>query len=86
MGIREELVELHDDPELLFMDGYDAAIIGVCEQFGRPLVVAYSFDAVIEISMKDGSSYEDALEHFSYNQLGSYMGEHTPVFIHVKDA
>ena len=84
MSIRDDLQELYDD-ELLFMDGYDNAIIGVCEQAARPAVVAYCFDSVIEISMRDGMTYDDAVEHFYYNQHGSYMGDNTPVFIHLHE-
>ena len=36
--------------------------------------------------MADGTSEEDALEHFSYNVQGSYVGERTPIFLtHVND-
>jgi len=81
MGIREDLVEEYGDADLLFMDGYDDAIIGVCTQYGRELVVAYSHEKVLEMSVKTGSTYEEAIEFFEYNQVGAYMGEKTPVFI-----
>ena len=31
---------------------------------------------------RDDMTYEDAHEHFSYNIIGSWMGEYTPVFIY----
>ena len=37
---------------------------------------------------RDGMSYEDAIEFFEYNTIGSWMGEGTPLFaplIGVKD-
>jgi len=82
MSIREELVERFGDDELLFMDGYDDAIIGICKQCSGETVVAYSYEKVIEVSMRDDMTMEEAIEHFEYNQLGSYMGSKTPVFIY----
>ena len=81
MGIREDLADQYDEPELLFMDGYDDAIIGVCKQYGRENVVAYSYEKVLEITMQDDATLEEAIEHFEYNQIGGYVGEKTPVFI-----
>ena len=30
---------------------------------------------------RDGSSYEDAVEHFNFNVIGAWAGEGTPVYI-----
>ena len=75
----KDIIAEHNE-EALTMDGYDAAIIGMCHQFGRPSVVAYDKEKVIKMLMKD-MDREDAEEFWSYNQLGSGMGENTPVFI-----
>ena len=32
--------------------------------------------------MADDMTEEDAIEHMNFNVTGSYVGEHTPVFIH----
>ena len=79
--IRETVSDINEDA--LFMEGeeYDAAVIGVCFQFGRPPVVAYDKEKVLKILMKDDMTREDAVEFWEYNQLGSGMGENTPVFI-----
>ena len=82
---RDIIVEEYPDIPFLFMDppDYDEAIIGVAEEFGGRLTVAYDFDKVIEINMKlTQSDYEGAVEYFEYNQIGSYVGEYTPVFVH----
>ena len=63
------------------MDGYDDCIVGVCHQFGRPPVLAYDLTAVLESMIRDGMTYEEAVEFFEFNQLGAYMGPLTPVFI-----
>lgn len=82
MDIREELCERHGD-DLLFADGYDSAIIGVCGGFdsGR---VAYSIPKMIEIAAKDLSvDYDEAIEWLEYNTFGAYVGKHTPIYVEI---
>ena len=81
MDIREELCERHGD-DLLFADGYDDAIIGVCGGFdsGR---VAFSIEMMIEIAARDLSlDYDEAAEWLEYNTFGAFVGERTPIYIH----
>ena len=59
----------------MIADGFNEAVIGVC---GDKLV--YSIEKIIEKLMEDMSE-DDAWEHFHYNIEGSYVGEHTPIFI-----
>ena len=80
MSIRDELAEI--DPDLLLMDGFDDCIIGICESFGSESVVAYDYDKVIANLESQGMTYEEAVEYHEFNQLGAYVGERTPVFIH----
>lgn len=72
-----------NNSEALCMDGpeYDVAIAGMCHQFGRPSVVAYDLNKVIEIIMRDGCTYEEAYEFWEFNQVGAWLGDTTPVFI-----
>jgi hypothetical protein len=80
MDIREELCEYHGY-DLLFADGYDDAIVGVCCGFdsGR---VAYSIPKMIEIAAKELSvDYDEALEWLEYNTFGAFVGEHTPIYV-----
>ena len=82
MDIREELSEHYGD-DLMFADGYDGAIIGVCGGFdsGR---VAYSIPKMIEIAAKELSvDYDEALEWLEYNTFGAFIGEHTPIYVDV---
>ena len=81
MDIREELCEHYGD-DLLFADGYDGAIVGVCGGFdsGR---VAYSIETMIEIAARDLSvDYDEAAEWLEYNTFGAFVGERTPIYIH----
>ena len=71
------------NPEALLADGFNKAIIGMCERFGHSPVVAYDYSTCIAILMRrDAMTYEEAEEYFSFNVIGAYMGEGTPVFIH----
>ena len=82
----QELVEAYDS-EMLIADGFDDAIIGVSERFGRSPVIAYDKDKCIQVLMdRDGMDYEDAIEFFNFNVIGAWVGEGTPEFITVKDS
>jgi hypothetical protein len=78
MNKREIIIDRMPDETFIIADGFDDAIIGICERTNR---VIYSTKKVLEILMEEqGMEYDDALEHFSYNVSGSYMGEMTPIF------
>ena len=80
MDIREELCEYYGD-DLMFADGYDDAIIGVCVGFDSGRVV-YSVSKMIDSCMKEaGMSYEDSVEWLEYNTFVAYVGENTPIYI-----
>ncbi len=83
MSKRDELVNITNDDELLFMDParFDAAIVGYVEGIGRADVVCYDRVKVLEILMEDGMDYDEAEEYYSFNVVGAYMGEKTPVFL-----
>lgn len=81
--IREELAELHDDMELLFADGFDDCIIGVTNSFDTCSKVVYNIQKMIQTLIKEGMSEEEALEYFDFNIAGAYVGERTPLYIHV---
>lgn len=71
-----EIIEQYQDETFLKADGFDEAIIGVDETQMR---LIYSVKKCIEILMRDMVE-EDAMEHFSFNVSGSYMGEKTPIW------
>ena len=82
----QELVESYDS-EMLTADGFDDAIIGVSERFGRSPIIAYDKDKCIQVLMdRDGMDYEDAIVFFNFNVIGAWVGEGTPEFITVKDS
>ena len=78
--LREWVSEWNE--EALLADGFEEAVVGMCEKFGAVPVVAYDRDKCVEVLMKrDGIDYEEAAEFFEFNVAGSYVGESTPVFL-----
>jgi hypothetical protein len=71
------IVDNYPDEEILKADGLDDAIIGIEE---GSLRLIYSKRKCIEIFVNEGMDVEDALEHYYYNVVGSYVGEKTPIW------
>lgn len=69
---------------------FDTMIIGVCSQ---PYAVVYDLDAMIEHwkleftneETDEERAYEMAWEWYEFNVLGSYLGEHTPLYVSKQD-
>jgi hypothetical protein len=76
----EELAALN--PEALLVDGLNEAVIGFGHQFTNTPVAIYDYDKCIEIYMRDnGWDYDEAMEWMSFNVVGAWMGEGTPIFM-----
>ena len=67
------------------MNGFDDCIVGVVEQYGRPSVLCYSVEKVINRLMADGMTEEEAFDYHQFNQACAYVGETTPAFLHPYD-
>lgn len=68
----------------LMADGFEEAIIGVSERFGREPIVAYDREKCIDILIeRDGMDSVEAEEFFQFNTLGAWVGDGTPEFITV---
>jgi hypothetical protein len=79
MTPKEQLAE--ENPEALFFDGFEDALVGVARRMGM-VVAAYDYEKCIGILMeRDGLTYSDAVEMFEFNTVSAWMGEHTPVII-----
>ena len=73
-------MSLKDDyPDLLTLDGFDEAIMGVVERIDLQ-VVCYNKTKILNILMKE-MSHQEAIEYYEFNILGAYMGEATPVYL-----
>lgn len=79
---RQKILSMFEDA--LFLEPaeqFDMAIIGISERAGGMMAVAYDRSLVIDALIIDGMTRDDAEEFFEYNTIGSWMGEHTPVFV-----
>jgi hypothetical protein len=78
----EKILETYPDENFMKADGFDDCIIGVSHRFGEPLILAYDEEKVIKKLMKrDKMTRETALEYYTYNIIGAWMGKQTPLFI-----
>ncbi|HET6886625.1 MAG TPA: hypothetical protein VFH87_01755 [Candidatus Udaeobacter sp.] len=78
MRIREWVAEYNEDA--LLADGFEEAIIGIAERCSQPPLVVYDAEKCIEILERD-MTRDEAEEFFSFNTLGAWCGEHTPLFL-----
>jgi len=74
----ERIIELYPDPEILVLDGFDEAILGIDATYTR---LIYDADKCVKILCEDMGEQE-AVEYFEFNVLYAYVGERTPIFIH----
>lgn len=72
----DKIIEHFSEEQFLKADGFDDAIIGVDDTTMR---LIYSVSKCVEILMKDMSE-EAAVEYFTYNVSGSYVGKKTPIW------
>lgn len=83
MKEQEEYAE--DDSGAMLIDGFEEAIIGVCDTWDNNNCVrriVYSGDKIVQQLMNtDGMDEEEAVEYCCYNIEGAYVGLHTPVIV-----
>ena len=76
-----EILEVYQDEELLMVDGFDEAVIGV-EALKMRLVYDINKMRTILVE-KDKMTFEEAMDFLDHNVLGSYVGEQTPIYIEI---
>ena len=76
--IRDAVADI--DPEALLADGWDDCILGTAYSPGRPLLVVYDGDKIVE-KLAQEMEYTEAEEYFSFNIEGAWHGDQTPVFV-----
>lgn len=76
-----EFLESQDESALL-MDGFDEALIGFSQRINEPLLAVYSWEKMMEVCTKrDGMSDDEADEYISFNCIGAWVGERTPIIV-----
>lgn len=79
---RVRMTELAGDPHLLFLDGFDDCVVGLCHAFGQPVRVQYDIECILDALVeRHGLTEDEASEHFDFNIMGGYHGPYTPVFL-----
>lgn len=69
------------NPQALSVDDLDDAIVGIAVRCGQPALYVYDSQKCVEVLMRNNKwSEEEALEWFSFNIEGAWLGEHTPLF------
>ena len=77
----EQYLEERDETTLL-MDNLDEAFIGFSRRINEPLLAVYSWEKIIEtLVIRDGMSYDEAIEYADFNILGAWVGEQTPIIV-----
>ena len=75
-----------ENPEALFADGFDGALVGIARRCSQPSLAVYDVNKCIAILMhRDGSTYSEAVEHMDFNVTGGWHGEHTPLWFQDAD-
>lgn len=78
-NVRKEL-EI-ENPDALLADGFDDALIGIGGRMGSVAVAVYDHDKCIDILQQQGMYFDEAVEYFEFNVVGSWFGENTPIFL-----
>jgi len=80
MDVRDVLSEL--DENVLLMDGFDDAVIGVGKRINCPLLAIYDYNKMVDICVsRDGMDHEEAMEYIEYNCIGAWVGKGTPIIM-----
>ena len=63
-------------------DGFETAFVAVGFRYNGNDIAVYDYDLCIDVLIdRDTMSVEEANEFMSYNVIGAYVGEETPLFI-----
>ncbi len=67
------------DDDLIYLDGYDQAVLGYGNRYPYDRLVIYSKRKIIDIMQEQGLDLEDALELFDETIGRACLGEGTPI-------
>lgn len=85
MTKREQITESATQGEftVLFMDGFDDAIVGLVSRFGMetPVVLYDRAKMVAMMVANNGLSEDEAEEYISFNIESAWVGEQTPALL-----
>jgi hypothetical protein len=86
MDVAAYINDIYPEEELMTIDGFDEAFIGVGTVFNET-ITCYDRDRIIGILMeRDRLTQEDAEEYLEFNIAGAYMGKKTPILISIVES
>jgi hypothetical protein len=86
MGLPDDVENVLGENEACLLeprDEYDACVIGIGYRFSSGPLAVYSIPKVLQVMESWGMDDQEAQEFFEYNTIGSWMGDGTPMFIHL---
>lgn len=70
------------NPEAIWYDGLEDAIVGIGCQYSKDPVVVYEEERIIFILMSEQEmEFEEAWEYYSFNIQGMWVGDNTPIIM-----
>lgn len=79
---KEDIGNLHEEnPEALLADGLEEAFIGYASRMNMPPLAVYDMKKCREIYRSQGMTEDEADEWLSFNVIGAWVGEGTPLFL-----
>ena len=83
----EKILEWIDETfeVIVYPDGFEDCIVGVGERYGGPPVAVLDIEKMLTKLEAKGMKHDEAIEYFEFNILGAYVGEQTPVYMHVPE-
>ena len=76
----KEILEIYPENNWLKADGFDDCVMGIVHSFSGESILAYDYYKIIK-KLRKNMTQDEAIEHFNYNIVGSYVGEKTPIYI-----
>jgi hypothetical protein len=81
METLKQILENYPEAEFVKLPTeFDDCIIGLEVSSMR---IVYAEELIIRELMSQSMEFEDAYDHYSFNILGSYIGEQTPIYIEI---
>ena len=86
MGLPDNVEDTLADNEACLLeprDEYDDCVIGIGYRCSAGPLAVYSIPKVLKVMQGWGMDDQEAQEFFEYNTIGCWMGDGTPIFIHL---
>jgi hypothetical protein len=68
---------------VVYPQGFADCIVGVAEKYGGPPVAVLDIEKMLTKLEEQGLTHEEAIEYFEHNIFKAFVGEQTPVYMHI---